>query len=196
MPDLIIGNINVTKLIEERIAKQKAKGFFMMEVPEERYFEINIETIKVFVNMGFSGLYISLHRPYQNLLSLLKGKGIDTNKLFFIDAASSQAEFNGKETARCTYISKELNIDELTKAIYKLLPQIKAKDKFLFLDSITTLTLYQPLSEALRFAEFLSRTVKKEEVKCVVVNVARDLAQKKFIKDIVVQVDEVVNVIL
>lgn len=195
MADLTIGKTNVTKLIEEHVAKQETKWVFMLEVPEDKYFEVNIETIKVLVNkMGFSGLYISLHRPYQNLISLLKEKGINTAKLSFIDAASSQAEVRGKETEKCTYVSKELNIDELTRAIYKMIPKIKGKDKFLFLDSITTLTLYQPLSEALRFAEFLSRTLTKEEIKGVIVNVAKDLSQKKFIKDIVLQVDELIRI--
>lgn len=194
MPDLKIGKTNVTKLIEKHVAKQKGKWVFMFELPEEQYFEVNLETVKVLINKGYSGLYISLHRPYQNLVSLLKGKKINTNKLFFIDAASSQAEVKGKETEKCTYISKELNIDELTRAIYKMLPKIKGKKKFLFLDSITTLTLYQPLSEALRFAEFLSRTVAKEELDGVVVNVANDLAQSKFIKDIMLHVNEVIRI--
>ena len=51
MADLIINKTNVTKLIQERIAKQKATGFFMMEVPEEKYFETGIETIKVLTTM-------------------------------------------------------------------------------------------------------------------------------------------------
>jgi len=195
MANLVIGKTNVTKLIEKNIAKQKSKWVFMLEVPEENYFEVSIETVKVLVNKnGYSGLYISLHRPYQNLVSLLKGKKINTNKLYFIDAASSQAEVKGKETEKCTYISKELNIDELTRAIYKMLPKIKGKKKFLFLDSITTLTLYQPLSEALRFAEFLSRIVTKGEVNGVVVNVAKDLAQTKFIKDIMLHVNKVIRI--
>lgn len=195
MTSLMIGKTDVTKLIEERIAKQTGKWTFMFEVPEEKYFDVNLETVKILVNnKNYSGLYISLHRPYKNLVSLLKGRGIDTDKLLFIDAASSQAAVKEKDTKKCTYISKDLNIDELVKAIYRMTPNIKGEEKFLFLDSITTLTLYQPLSETLRFAEFLSRTLTKKEVNGVIVNVAKDLAQKKFIQDIVMNVDEVIRI--
>ena len=195
MTDLIIGKTNVTNLIDQSLAKQEKNWIFMMEVPEESYFEVNLETIDVLISkQGYSGLYISLHRPYKNLVSLLKGKGINTDKLSFIDAASSQAELQEDETENCTYISKELNIDELTRAVYKMLPKIKGENKFVFLDSITTLALYQPLSEALRFTEFLNRTVKNEEANGAVVNVAKDLAQKEFIKDIVMNVDEVIKI--
>lgn len=195
MSDLIIGETNVTKLIGEYISKQKDKWVFMQEIPEERYFDVSAETIKVLTNgFGYSGIYISLHRPYDSLVSSLKEKGVDTSKLVFIDAASSQAETSGKETEKCIYISKELKVDELTRAIYTLLPKINGEKKFLFLDSITTLTLYQPLSETLRFAEFLSRSLTNKEVNGVIVNVAKNLAQKKFIQDIMLNVDEVIEI--
>jgi len=193
MPDLQIGKTNVTTLIEESLS-EKAK-FFMFEVPGEKYFDVNVETLKVLVNnKGYSGIYISLHRPFQNLLALLKAKGVNVNKLFFIDAASAQAEEKGKETGNCICISNKVDVDELTRAIYRMLPKIKGKNRFLFLDSITTLALYQPLSESLRFAEFLSRTVNKGELDGVLVNVASDLAQKKFIKDIMLHVDKVIKI--
>ena len=145
-----------------------------------------------------------MHRPYRNLVSLLKGNGIRVNNLYFIDAASSQAKYAGKakeklktpekKTERCVNISRELNVDELVRAIYTSLPRIKAKNKFVFLDSITTLTLYQPLSETLRFGEFLTRTLKSSEITGVVVNVAETLAQKKFVQEIVMHCDEVIKV--
>ena len=81
MADLIIGKTNVTKLIEEYISKQKDQWVFMLEVPEERYFDVNLETIKVLANKKkYSGLYISLHRPYKNLISLLKEKRISPTR--------------------------------------------------------------------------------------------------------------------
>lgn len=194
MPDLIINKTNVTKLIESNINKQKANWIFLLEIPEEKYFEVTIETIKILTKKIYSGLYVSFLRPYQNLVSVLKVNGIATDKISFIDAASSQAEVQGKETEKCAYISKELDIDELTSTIYTMLPKIKGKDRFLFIDSITTLTLYQPLSEALRFAEFLSRTLRKEKIKGVVINVAKDVTQKKFIKDVMLHVNKVVRI--
>ena len=189
---LLIGKTNVTSLIQRALAKQKAK-FLIFELPAEQYFDINAETVKLLLSAGYSGLYISLHRPYPNLLSSLKAKGVNVSKLLFIDGASSQAEVRGAESEKCTYISNELNVDELTRAIYKMLPKLKG-DTFVFLDSITTLVLYQPLSEALRFTEFLNRTVSNGEVNGVVVNVARDLAQKKFVKDIMLHVDDVIKI--
>ncbi|MBS3084004.1 hypothetical protein J4423_04325 [Candidatus Pacearchaeota archaeon] len=184
----------VKEQLESYISKQKGKWIVLLEIPEEKYFEINVNTLKTLIGRGFSGLHISLNRPYQNLIELLKEQHIDVGKLSFIDGASSQADLKEKETEKCIYISKELKIDELIRAIYKSIPKIKNKNKFLFMDSITTLALYQPLSETLRFAEFLKRVLQNDEIEGVVVNVAKDLAQKSFIKDIILKVDKVIEI--
>jgi KaiC/GvpD/RAD55 family RecA-like ATPase len=186
---------NVARLIGERISKCKGEWVFMLEVPEDKYIEVNIETVRALVNkMGYSGLYVSLNRPYPHLVSLFRRRGINTAKLRFVDAALCHAAGRGRETPECIYVSEGMSINELTKAVYKMLPRIKGRATFLFLDSITTLVLYQPLSEALRFTEFLSRAVARGEVNGVVVNVSSQFARKKFIRDIVLAVDGVIRV--
>jgi KaiC/GvpD/RAD55 family RecA-like ATPase len=186
------GTSKVATLFSENLEKHPSSCVFMVEVPDESYFDVNTETVKVLADRGYSGIYISINRPYAKLVPLLKKKGIDTEKLLFIDAASSQADAAGKDRMQCIYISKNIKVDELVRAVYTLLPRLKGENKFLFLDSITTLTLYQPLSEALRFAGFLGRTIRKEKAKCVI-NVAENLAQKNFIRDVVLHVDEVIT---
>ncbi len=183
---------SIAKLIQNKISRKKR--VFMFEIPEEKYFDINTDVVKTLVNMGFNGIYISVHRPYISLVKTLKERGVKTDNLIFIDAASSATENNGINSEQCKYISKELKVDELTRAIYTSIPVLGSKKKFVFLDSLTTLTLYQPLSETMRFAEFLTRTLKKSEFQCVIVNVAKGLSQRKFIQDIVLHVDEVIEI--
>jgi len=74
--------------------------------------------------------------------------------------------------------------------------ELKRRKRFIFVDSLKTLTIYKPLPEAMRFSEFLIRTVKKHEVENVtlIFNVAIDLAQKKFINELAFRVDELIKV--
>lgn len=195
MTDLHIGETNVTELINEGINRQKENFVAILEVPEENYLDVNLETIKVLVEkFGYSGLYITIQRPHTNLMKQFEKRDIDAKKIYFIDAASSAAEETGKQTKNCMYVPKELNIDDLTRATYKMLPGIKGGKKFLFLDSITTLMLYQPLSETLRFAEFLTRTLRKSDLSAIIMNVGKELAQERFIRDIVFQCDEIITI--
>jgi len=56
--------------------------------------------------------------------------------------------------------------------------------------------LYKPVSETLRFSEFLMRMVKDEKdiILILIFNVAKDLSHKKFIQDVVLHADKTIEV--
>lgn len=177
------------------LKRHKEGAIIMVELPADSYFESSSDSVKLLTSKGFGGIYISFQRPFKNIASLLKQKGTNLDKLIFIDAATSIGSIGGKSQQsgpRCIHISPDIDVDELVRAIYTSLPKLKSKKKFVFLDSLTTIALYKPLSEILRFSEFLVRMVKKQEVESVIFNVAKDLAQKKFIRDIGMHADEVI----
>jgi KaiC/GvpD/RAD55 family RecA-like ATPase len=184
------------KSIEQAIQMDKHGVIIMIELPINAYFEMNSSTIKLLTNQGFQGIYISFQRPFKNISSFFESEGIDTNKLLFIDAATALCGEQQYEDTRCVHVSPELDIDELVKAIYLSLPKLKSQKKFIFIDSLTTISLYKPLSQIMRFSEFLMRTVRKENEENVILifNVAKDLTQKKFIRDVAFHVDQVISV--
>ncbi len=183
------------KLLASSLKKHKQGAVIMMELPAEQYFETNISSIKSLTEEGFEGVYVSFQRPFGNIYSMLQQQKIKTNKLFFVDVATAFTQEKQQENSRCMHISQQIDIDELVRAIYTSLDKLKGKKKFIFIDSLTTIAIYKPLSEIMRFTEFLSLTVKKHEERIVLFfNVAKDLLPKKFIKDIALKVDEVLTV--
>jgi KaiC/GvpD/RAD55 family RecA-like ATPase len=181
----------------EHIIQTNQQGtIIMIELPTNTYFEINSSNIKLLINNGFQGIYISFQRPFNNIISHFKENGIETNNIQFIDAATLLSGEEIKEDNTCTYVSPNLDIDELVKSIYTLLVKLKGSKKFIFIDSLTTLSLYKPLSETMRFSEFLIRTIRRtnKENIMLIFNVAKDLAQKKFIRDVAFNVDQVIGV--
>ncbi len=191
---MVIGKLLHSTLKESKI--------IMLELPEESYFEQNYNTIKVLQKAGYSCVYVSFHRPFSSISSLLKKHGVDLKTIIFIDVAAAltqekenkkKSEVKMKKDERCISISKDINVDELVKAVYTSLDTLKGK-RFIFIDSLTTLTLYKPLSETLRFSEFLMRTVKNEKDVRLIFNVAQGLTQKKFIQDVALKVDKTLKV--
>jgi len=168
----------------------------MMEIPSDSYFESNSKSIELLQNEGFEGIYISFQRPFENVSHMLSQRGINMEKLLFVDLASMLTKHETRKNAQCINISSSIDIDELVRAIYLSLQKINSNKKFVFIDSLSTITLYKPLSETLRFSEFLIRTVAKGDINNValIFNVAKNLSQKKFIKDVVVNVDEIIQV--
>jgi KaiC/GvpD/RAD55 family RecA-like ATPase len=192
----MINDITNNSLIKA-IEKHKEGAVILMELPSESYFKSNSSTIKLLTGNGFEGIYISFNRPFRNVSSLLNQHGININKLLFVDVATALSKEKQKQNPRCIQISQEIDIDELIRAIYTSFPKLKSDKRFIFIDSLTTITFYKPLSETMRLAEFFVRKVKKYELQNLILifNVAKDLAQKKFIKDIASHVDEVITVV-
>ncbi len=187
----------VGKSLSEAIEKHKHGAVIMMELSEEAYFRANLASIKFLTDNGFEGVYISFHRPFRNLSSLLANQGVDINRLLFIDVATAFGMETQDRDPKCVSISSKIDIDELVRATYTSVPRLKGNKKFIFIDSLTTITLYKPLSETMRFSEFLLRTVRKNRAEniTVILNVAKDLAQRKFIRDIALDVDEVISIL-
>jgi KaiC/GvpD/RAD55 family RecA-like ATPase len=189
-------SIDTEKVVNGIIKEHPGSAIVMVEVPADTYFESSVSTIKTLIENGYLGIYVSFQRPFKNLDALLKEKKIDTKKMYFIDVATAMGGEPGEQNERCIHVSPSLEIDEIVRAIYTSIPNLKSKKVFIFIDSMTTIALYKPLSETMRFSEFLVRTVKHELGRdtLLVFNVAKDLSQKKFIKEIALKVDEVVEV--
>ena len=176
--------------------KHKQGIVIMTELPSENYFDIASACVKKMIDDGYAGLYISFQRPFNNLITSLKRRGVNTDKLLFVDVASSLANDSQSDHSQVIHVSEKLDINELVRVINSSLPSIPTKQKFIYVDSLSTITLHKPLSETLRFSEFLIRTTKNtsvDEAVFLIFNVSKDLSQKRFIKDIALRVNEVVR---
>jgi len=178
------------------IVKKGSNGqIVMMELPTDTYFSYSSAVIRTLTMKGFDGVYISFQRPLGNVTSLLKQQKINTKNILFLDIASILGEAAGNPQQAVAGMPADINIDELVKAIYTMLDNLRSRKRFIFIDSLTPIALYKPLSEVMRFSEFLSRTVRSHELENVILifSVAQELAQKKFIRDIAMRVDEVIT---
>ncbi len=175
------------------ILKTEKGESILLELDTESYLGIIIKTIRQLQEKGLSGVYVSIQRPFKNISSLLEKQGIDLNKLIFIDVASAVSKETPEKCKGCVHISPELDIDELVKAIYTSLDQMKGK-KFIFIDSLTTFALHKPISETLRFFEFLMRRIKNEKDIVLILNVAKDLSHNAFVQHVVTQADKIIEI--
>ncbi len=166
----------------------------MMEHAAENYFSVNAHMIKQLLDEGYVGVYISFQRPFSNIKQQLSHLMINLDQLRVIDAASALTGEQQIDDDHLITIDEHLAVDDLVRAVYISLDQIPSEKKFIFIDSLTTITLYKPLSETMRFSEFLVSTVKQKKNITLFFNVAKDLSQKSFIKDIAFRVDKVINV--
>ncbi|MBI4017926.1 MAG: hypothetical protein HY366_03205 [Candidatus Aenigmarchaeota archaeon] len=86
------------------------------------------------------GLVLSLNKSYPALTKLMEANGIDAKKLTFIDCVTYNEE---KREGNCIYLEKPFNP---TYVSIILEPFIKGDTRFFIFDSLSSFTLYQPLT--------------------------------------------------
>ncbi len=183
--------------IEQVIHNNQNGSTVVLKLPANDYFTFNINSIKYLVDKDFKGIYISFCRPYNNLKGLLKENEIDTNKIIIMDFATSYSNKKDYDYLEDIEISQHLNVDVLFDSIKDSLNQLDCKNKFIFIDSITTFALYKNPSEIIRFSDFLSNfsKAKNDENLIVIFNVAEILSKKEYVKDICIHADIVIDLI-
>lgn len=181
-------NTAINKALEEH----DTAAIFLLETPAENYLDANIASVSSLLKNGFEGIYLSFQRPFKNISTLFERNDIDIQKLIVIDGATAIAGKINEKNPRCVQLSRGFEVDDISENIFLSLPRLKSKNRFVFVDSLTTLSLYEPLSKAMNLPKYLMNKMEKNEIRNVVLffNVAEDLVDKNYIENVCIYADE------
>jgi hypothetical protein len=190
--------------LRQYIKNLKGNKIILFLTPARKYAETNLNIIKMIINENkFSGIYITVNKPYNTLVKLLKDNGIDTDKIFFIDCISrtvslpkglNMPEEKIKEADNCLYIASPSRLTELGIALSQALSAMKTyEDKFLFLDSLSTLLIYNELPTIARFVHFLATRLRLFGLVGIIMSMEKEI-DEKLILTLIELCDNVVEV--
>jgi len=190
---LSINNIDITKLLKDHFSRLNQGWVGLLQVPVEKSMEVNIEALHTLQELGYEGIYITLSKDYLELSKFFREKDIDMGRLAFIDGVSQMYGIGAVDSPNVKYISGPISLDGIVAAITDIVPAMKSTKKFVFLDSITTVLLYNSLERTLKFSEFLTSSLKRLQVAGVMVSVSKGFANDKLIKELTKMSNEVIK---
>jgi KaiC/GvpD/RAD55 family RecA-like ATPase len=193
MSSLTISKVDVTKLLNEKFKRLKTGWITVVQVPIEKAMDVNIETLKTLQNLGYEGIYVTLSKDYKELSQLFRKHNIDMGRIAFIDGVSQMYGLGAVDAPSVKYISGPLSLDGIIAAITDIIPVMKTKKKFVFLDSITTVLLYNSLERTLKFSKFLTSSLKRLQVSGVMVSLSKGFANDNLIRELKKMSNEVIN---
>jgi KaiC/GvpD/RAD55 family RecA-like ATPase len=194
--DMVIGKTNVTNLLRTKYKQIGKTGWVsLVQVPVEKHLVINTEAMKILINeMGYKCVYITLGKTCTDLDKLYKKAGVDINNLYFIDAISQMYGDSRPNSKRCVYTAGPLDVDAITASLRDLLATLGPDKKCVFLDSVTTVLLYNSLPRTLRFSQFLTQALKKMAITGIMVSIAKGHGTNKLVVELGKLCDEVIDV--
>ncbi|MCH9612729.1 MAG: hypothetical protein S4CHLAM102_12260 [Chlamydiia bacterium] len=190
---LFVKNTNVTNLFAERFQKLVSGWVLLLQVPVEETAAVNTEALRTLQNQDYEGVYVTLSKEYPTLSKSFADQGIDLDKIHFIDCISQMYGIKEEQSDRVSYIAGPLSIDKIVDTITERGMRIQTPNKYVFLDSITTVLLYNSLERTVHFTQFLLNAFKSLGMVGVVVSVSEGFANKTLLKELTKSADEIIN---
>jgi len=145
----------------------------LLIVDSTEYLKTSIAVLNEETRFGASGIYVTLNRPYVSLINILKKNKCRTDGVVFIDCITKTAGQNGK-AKDVVYVRSPQALTELSVAISRAAKELNrnndAPDKFLILDALTTLAVYNPPNTVSRFLHSLTNTTRILKLNCVLLS--------------------------
>jgi KaiC/GvpD/RAD55 family RecA-like ATPase len=190
--DLVIDGKNITQYFKVKYSDIKKGWITLVEVPTEHHLNVNVESLKILINqLKYKCIYVTLNKSCSELDKIYKSKGINIENLYIVDAVSQMYGGAKTNTKRCVYTAGPLDIDSISSSIQQLLNTPGNQKVCVFLDSLSSVVLYNSIPRTIRFSQFLTAFLKKMNAYGVMVSVAKGKSTKELINNLSKICDEV-----
>jgi len=148
------------KLAEELKRLDGTKNFLVVSNAEN--LQKNVIDIVEFMikERKIPGLYVSLNKPYTTIREILKKRKIEDNLSFIDTLGSSKNKLKKKKNV--LLLSNPADLTTIAISIGAFSKQVKAK-KFLIIDALSTLLIYNNLESVAKFIQSLSSLASTNE---------------------------------
>lgn len=152
-------------------------------VPEVELAQINIDLVKGVSKKDYYVIYVNANKPYTTMCNIFRKEGINLDKIFFIDLVTNMSGMEVQRAGNCVFCPPRAltNLSITIKGVVENLP--KEANKILFLDSLSTLLIYNESVTVTRFAHALITKLREWKVKGMILTLEQE-ADKKLIGQI------------
>ena len=159
------------KALFQKEVKNLNDYVILVIVDAKKYQKTNLELIKFLVNEEKTpGVYVTLNKPYEVILRTFQNSNIDTRLIIFIDTVSGQT---GKKK-NCLYIGSPEKLSDISVAMDQAVKALP-KEKFVFFDSINTLTVFNKPVTVARFVHFLAGKMREWKIKGIIISLEKGI---------------------
>lgn len=126
-------------------------------MPSESYEDTNMQLLKFLINKKNNhGGYVSISKPSHHIISLLKNKKINTDNLYFIDCITKCLGVELTKANNCVFIESPAHLTELSTVLHEYFVSNINKNRFLYIDSLSTLCIHNKSDSVLKFIHYIT----------------------------------------
>jgi len=177
---------------EEKLAKMRPGEVGLVLTSTRKYADMNLEAIRTLTSRRWSGIYVTVNRPFSALLPALKAAKINTDRLLFIDAITQMVGGRTEKADNVIYIGSPGFLTELSIAISQAATALPKGDRFVYFDSISNLLVYNNPGTVTRFIHFLTGKIRDWEARGIFIALGKE--SNELLQFVTQFVDETIEV--
>ena len=144
------------------------------------YSQTSIDVLQQFVNKrNMPGVYVSFSKPYDTLKKTLKDI-IDLELVTFIDGMTMTTIGRSEQREGCFYLSSLTNLSELGIAISQAVKSVPGEKKFILIDSLSTLFIYNNKDSVSKFMHYIIGNLRMWGVCGILLSLDREIDKDFF----------------
>jgi len=120
-----------------------------------------LDIVEVLVNQKhYTGIYVTVNRPYKSLCAALAKQGIDANNLFFIDMITLNVTGSATAQSNCYFANAPTSVMEIAATLTRVATEAPHV-RFFILDSVGTLAMYNSTESISKFVHFITTALRE-----------------------------------
>jgi len=164
---------DVKDQIKKEFKALKSNFLVLLDTHAENYFEAVME-IAGLMSEEKTGVYVTASRPYRFISSEMQRRNINTDNILFLDCISAMAGEHSSGNEKCIFVENPAALEEISMHINSLTSRIKSDEKFLIMDSVSTLLIYNSTNSVKEFSMFLINKMRLEGLNGMLVIIEKE----------------------
>ena len=182
-----------TSIALEKIREALDRGaeIILVKVDSKSYVKVSIEIVRYFSEIA-EGIYVTLNKPYFSLKKIFQKEGIKIDRIFFIDCITRQLGGEEVDVERCIYLNSPDPV-QLQVHIERAMDLISSDNRFIYLDSLSTISLYKSLETLIKFLRHLTGKIRLRGFVGTIFTLEKEM-DESFYSQISLMCDEVIEI--
>lgn len=155
------------------------KRVIMVEAKSERHKAVLASLMDILASKnGMGGVYLSITKPSESIIAAITESGIDSRDIFFIDCISLMAgKMQAEKSDKVVYVENPSSLEEISMYLDRMLDRVVSPNKFLFLDSVSSLLIYNTDKSVKEFTHYLINKIRLEQLMGVILTIEKKEAE-------------------
>ena len=159
----------------DNLIHKKSSGSYVVlfNLSLKNYPKQTVMIVQSLVNKKhLPGVYLTINKPYNTLINTLNNNKIHAEMIIFIDAISNlNSSKKHNDHSHVTFLENPQDLSDMGIAVAEALESIHNKKKFLIVDAMSTLLLYNDEDLVAKFFHFLISKIRDMEVITIILNI-------------------------